>query len=1769
MEYRRKKRVLASYRKMNKRKLWLASGMTMMAISTGMYATQNVKADQVSVEAQNTQQVATDKDNSNVSNEQNDQTTVQLDQNISEREAVQNENFNTNDQAKVELNATAQEDNSNTTEQVQTKDTSLVDDAIEDANATQELQLTTDEKKVNENAGEKVQAQQLQVNKVATKTQTPDAIYIGDSQYTHGDAIDVASYQSWLNQDDFNKLKQLGIKAVVVKLTEGQSYVNPAATKQINYAKNAGLTVSVYHYARFNNATTGYAEGQHIANTMENLGLGQDTLIFADMEDHSTYSNDVRGNLNSFWNALTAAGFNNHGVYTGGGYPYHEAASETVGKAKTWWSQYPFVPTNNGYYEKEWKNLGYGAWQFSSTAYIPGRENMGALDLSIDFNGLFSKSDTTEKTVTQQVFKDGHWYLIDQKTGQYLTGIQPITDQNKVVYYNDAGQMQYGQQNINGYWYNFGTFDGAMKTGLVRIPEQNKTVYYADNGRMQYGWQWVNNATRYFDTFNGAMVTGQQRINGHWYLFDNNGAMQRGFQNLKAYGDDKTVYYNQDGWMLYGQQKIENKWYNFDTFNGAMKTGFVKIPDQNKTVYYAPNGQMQYGWQWVDNATRYFDTFNGAMATGQKFITGHWYLFDNNGAMQRGFQNLKDYGDNKTVYYNQDGWMQYGWQWLDNATRYFDTFDGAMAMGQKNIANHWYLFDKAGAMQRGFQNLKDYGENKTAYYNQDGWMQYGWQWLDNATHYFDTYDGAMAIGQKKINDHWYLFDKNGAMQRGFQYLPEDKKVAYYNQDGWMLYGKQDISGKTYSFNTYNGALENMDGQQKLGDHWYLFNKGEVLTGFQEIKDQNKTVYYDPSTARMQYGWQTIANNKYYFDTYDGAMYTGSHLIDGVDYSFDDDGTLLPLTIQAYREMVAKEVADDIKKNYAQSIDYDWNNQNDNYLAFTLHDTAQLVARNNLAATSEAVQKNLVNNSLFTGTANIVWTKSYKDMHQAITQAANDFMTTFVPTIDLSKSAIGVGAKEMDDSINVAIIIFTPGKDDKPKEELADSALTANVSEVYTAPGVNTQAHDGLRSGDTISASELGNTFKVSPSLLNGVKGQKIGEQNLKLIFSSLPGNETGLEGQKLYKGIDGNDYHYVFWLNDTFAGQKVGKQEAFLAANKDAVYGDPLKVSYSATLTWGAPVEVSIGVTGVPTSQMTDEQIDLAYKTGTNTGLRYDAVTVKPIEGMTEDMIRGVDIGSYQSLINAGVKFYDFDGNEAPIYKVLKDAGVNWIRLRVWNDPYDVNNNTYAGGDCSEANVVQMAKDASKYGLKVLLDFHYSDFWADPAKQPLPKAWEDQTGDSLAKSVYNYTSKVLTDLKNAGVDVGMVQVGNEITNGVFGIYSNRDRGESYLNIWGNKEKAAQISRYLNAGSKAVRDVLPDAKVAIQLETPNVPKYTNIMNALRDNNVDYDILGTSYYPFWSTHDGNGWYDDVDMGWGANTPKSLEGIEKLAKQEYGKQVVVLETGWINNVRDSDGTGNSIGPDSEIQAYSHDPQGQVDAMADMYKALVAQGGLGGFWWEPAWIPVKVGWENWQFNKDASDKYGTGWASQYAVGYAPDSVMYYNGQPTWGGSTWDNVALFDDLGHPLQSLKMYNGFLHGYESPKAPEKATSTLNFKVNKVWNSNNVALKDGIVEGSTLTASDMLEPLSAAANELLSGTGAFTQENLEKIASGLGGMTTALEGSKTYYADNGDAYHYVFWFTEGKTAEQKAWNFYNDNMNAKYGEPLVVNVEATVTWGAAKA
>ena len=126
-----------------------------------------------------------------------------------------------------------------------------------------------------------------------------------------------------------------------------------------------------------------------------------------------------------------------------------------------------------------------------------------------------------------------------------------------------------------------------------------------------------------------------------------------------------------------------------------------------------------------------------------------------------------------------------------------------------------------------------------------------------------------------------------------------------------------------------------------------------------------------------------------------------------------------------------------------------------------------------------------------------------------------------------------------------------------------------------------------------------------------------------------------------------------------------------------------------------------------------------------------------------------------------------------------------------------------------------MASEASQYGMKILVDFHYSDFWADPAKQPLPKAWKNLSSADLTKEISLYTSKVLNDLKQAGTDVEMVQVGNEVTNGAFGIWTDRDHGENWATIW-ESDQGNQVAKYLGTASGAVRSVLPNARLPFSL-----------------------------------------------------------------------------------------------------------------------------------------------------------------------------------------------------------------------------------------------------------------------------------------------------------------------------------------------------------------
>lgn len=124
---------------------------------------------------------------------------------------------------------------------------------------------------------------------------------------------------------------------------------------------------------------------------------------------------------------------------------------------------------------------------------------------------------------------------------------------------------------------------------------------------------------------------------------------------------------------------------------------------------------------------------------------------------------------------------------------------------------------------------------------------------------------------------------------------------------------------------------------------------------------------------------------------------------------------------------------------------------------------------------------------------------------------------------------------------------------------------------------------------------------------------------------------------------------------------------------------------------------------------------------------------------LPEDFILGMDASCVPSLENSGVKYYDHNGTEKDVYQILSENGINYIRVRIWNDPYDANGNGYGGGNCDLANAIAIGQRATKYGLKLLVNFHYSDFWADPGKQAVPKAWKGLDIDAKSEALYTYT----------------------------------------------------------------------------------------------------------------------------------------------------------------------------------------------------------------------------------------------------------------------------------------------------------------------------------------------------------------------------------------------------------------------------------------------
>jgi arabinogalactan endo-1,4-beta-galactosidase len=396
-----------------------------------------------------------------------------------------------------------------------------------------------------------------------------------------------------------------------------------------------------------------------------------------------------------------------------------------------------------------------------------------------------------------------------------------------------------------------------------------------------------------------------------------------------------------------------------------------------------------------------------------------------------------------------------------------------------------------------------------------------------------------------------------------------------------------------------------------------------------------------------------------------------------------------------------------------------------------------------------------------------------------------------------------------------------------------------------------------------------------------------------------------------------------------------------------------------------------------------------------DTGPVEAGIFVAKVEGLPEDFVHGVDVSSVLSLEESGVTFHDPAGEEADLFAVLADGGVTDVRIRVWNDPWDADGHGYGGGNVDVPRAVEIGQRATAHGLRVLVDFHYSDFWADPGKQQAPKAWAGMTVDEKVDALGAFTTDALEAFEDGGVDVRMVQIGNETNNAVAGVSAWPDR-----------------ARMFSAGSAAVREVFPDALVALHFTNPETAgRYAGYAAELAAHGVDYDVFASSYYPFW--------HGSLD---------NLTTVLSDVAETYGKQVMVAETSWNYTFDDGDGHQNVITADSGFDQYPVSVQGQATATRDVIAAVadVGAAGIGVYYWEPAWLPVGPPSEIEQ-NRPLWEAHGSGWATSYAGEYDPDDAGVW-----YGGSAWDNQALFDFAGHPLESLQVFRYVYTGAVAPR-----------------------------------------------------------------------------------------------------------------------------------------
>lgn len=357
---------------------------------------------------------------------------------------------------------------------------------------------------------------------------------------------------------------------------------------------------------------------------------------------------------------------------------------------------------------------------------------------------------------------------------------------------------------------------------------------------------------------------------------------------------------------------------------------------------------------------------------------------------------------------------------------------------------------------------------------------------------------------------------------------------------------------------------------------------------------------------------------------------------------------------------------------------------------------------------------------------------------------------------------------------------------------------------------------------------------------------------------------------------------------------------------------------------------------------------------------------------------KGMDLSTVKEVEGLGGKFYDH-GTEKDVFDILQSYGTNAVRLRLWNDPYTEGGLPYGAGTNDLPTTIELAKRALAHGMDVLLNLHYSDFWADPGKQRVPKAWRGMDVGQLEEAVYEYTRDTLLAMREAGAYPTLVQVGNELTNGM---------------LWplGRKPEYDNLARFVSAGIRAVRSLDSQMPVMIHLDNGgNADMYREWFDHYMERGEDFQMIGLSYYPFW-----HGTLEDLQ-----------DNMNDLAVR-YGKELVIAEVSMGFTMEDY-ASYEKLAP-NERKGYATKPElvekipfpmsreGQKDFMCALFDVIDQVPGhkcVGFFYWEPAWLPVA----------------GSGWANKEALPYIEEKGP--------GGNEWANQALFDYDGQSLPALE------------------------------------------------------------------------------------------------------------------------------------------------------